>query len=327
MATPMLSVLHKTRASLDAERTARAQGAARAARGYFAAVMGRSIERALTDVFADRGRYIGEVQGALAQVLECTDADWYHREFFPEMRTELHTVFQDIQERLGQRLGDANLAAGSSLIPPAGLGIGVQRPAPFDDLLEIIEASKDEDEAELNSVLREAEELTKLSTTSKASRVRAKVEKQYLEQMAFVAMKSKSLAFVIRSLEQIQVKMTDYKERWIAKGKEECELFDSKRYTKLQRQEKAMETDQTHHESDLQRFFDNASQGTSLTASVQKTDKVKLTIATDLEARKAGFRQIQLMDLYCLTRGNEMWAIIPSIKRVGHDFDPLSCLH
>ena len=37
MATPMLSVLHKTRASLDAERTARAQGAARAARGYFAA--------------------------------------------------------------------------------------------------------------------------------------------------------------------------------------------------------------------------------------------------------------------------------------------------
>ena len=77
------------------------------------------------------------------------------------MRTELHTVFQDIQERLGQRLGDANLTAGSSLIPPAGLGIGVQRPAPFDDLLEIIEASKDEDEAELNSVLREAEELAK----------------------------------------------------------------------------------------------------------------------------------------------------------------------
>ena len=93
-----------------------------------------------------------------------------------------------------------------------------------------------------------------------------------------------------RSLEQIQVKMTNYEERRIAKGKEECELFDSKRYTKLQRQEKAMETDQAHHESDLQRFFDNASQGTSLTASITKTDKVKLTITIDLEARKAGFR-------------------------------------
>ena len=114
MATPMLSVLHKTRASLDAERTARAQGAARAARGYFAAVMGRSIERALTDVFADRGRYIGQVQGALAQVLECTDADWYHRELFPEMRTELHTVFQDIQERLGKRLGDTTKPGGGT---------------------------------------------------------------------------------------------------------------------------------------------------------------------------------------------------------------------
>ena len=75
----MLAVLHKPKASLDAGRTARAQGAARAARGYFAAVMGTSIERALADVFADRGRYIGEVQGALAQVLECTDANWYHR--------------------------------------------------------------------------------------------------------------------------------------------------------------------------------------------------------------------------------------------------------
>ena len=37
MASSMLSVMHKTRASLEAERTARAQGAARAARGYFAA--------------------------------------------------------------------------------------------------------------------------------------------------------------------------------------------------------------------------------------------------------------------------------------------------
>ena len=79
MASPMLSAMHKTRASLVTERTQRAQGAARAARGYFAAVMGRSIERALTDVFASRNRYIQEVQGALAQVLECNAGDWYHR--------------------------------------------------------------------------------------------------------------------------------------------------------------------------------------------------------------------------------------------------------
>ena len=273
MASPMLSAMHKTRASLVTERTQRAQGAARAARGYFAAVMGRSIERALTDVFASRNRIIQEVQGALAQVLECNAGDWYHRELFPELRTELQIAFQDIQERLGQQLSDANLAAGSSLIPPTGLGIGDQRQSPFDDLLEIIEASKEDDEAELNSVLEEAIELAKLSTTSRASQVRAKVEKQYLDQMTFVVRKSKSLAFVVRSLDQVQEMMADYNARWIAKGKLECELFDSKRYTKLQKQQRAMETEQTHHESDLQRFFDNASQGMSQTSSVSKTDR------------------------------------------------------
>ena len=59
----------------------------------------------------------------------------------------------------------------------------------------------------------------------------------------------------------------------------------------------------------------------------EKTDKVKLTLATDLESRKAGFRQIQLIDLYCLQRANEMWAILPSIYRVGHDVDPVKCMH
>ena len=59
----------------------------------------------------------------------------------------------------------------------------------------------------------------------------------------------------------------------------------------------------------------------------EKADKVKLCLATDLESRKAGFRQIQLIDLYCLQRANEMWAILPSIHRVGHDVDPVKCMH
>ena len=64
-----------------------------------------------------------------------------------------------------------------------------------------------------------------------------------------------------------------------------------------------------------------------MSSSLNKTDKVKLTLTTDLESRKAGFRQIQLIDLYCLGRGNEMWAIIPSLHRIGHDVDPISCMH
>ena len=59
----------------------------------------------------------------------------------------------------------------------------------------------------------------------------------------------------------------------------------------------------------------------------EEIDKVKLTLATNLESYKVGFRQIQLIDLYCLQRANEMWAILPSIQRVGHDVDPIKCMH
>ena len=79
-------------------------------------------------------------------------------------------------------------------------------------------------------------------------------------------------------------------------------------------------------EGSLQRYFDHASHGSSQ-AVANKTDKVQLALATDLEARKAGFRQIQLIDLYCLSRANEMWAILPSVTRVGHDIDPVKCMH
>ena len=65
----------------------------------------------------------------------------------------MHTAFQDIKDRLGERLRDANLAAGSVSNPSAGLGIGDQQPAPFDNLLEIIEASREDEEAALNAVL------------------------------------------------------------------------------------------------------------------------------------------------------------------------------
>ena len=75
----------------------------------------------------------------------------------------------------------------------------------------------------------------------------------------------------------------------------------------------------------VQPHFDSVS-GTS--SKGEKTERVfKLTLATDLETRMAGFRQIQLVDLYCLSRSKELWAILPSITRIGHDIDPLQCLH
>ena len=46
-----------------------------------------------------------------------------------------------------------------------------------------------------------------------------------------------------------------------------------------------------------------------------------------LESLNAGFKQIQIVDLYCMSRGNELWAIIPDILRIGHDIDPIDCIH
>ena len=130
------------------------------------------------------------------------------------------------------------------------------------------------------------------------------------------------------SLAQVQTAVTNQKQTWLEEGREPRSLYSDDQYKELQTEKVAMEKDQASHEADLQRYFDNSSQGSSsMTSSLSKTDKVKLVLTTDLESGNSGFRQIQLVDLYCLSRGNEMWAIIPSIHRVGHDIDPILCMH
>ena len=54
---------------------------------------------------------------------------------------------------------------------------------------------------------------------------------------------------------------------------------------------------------------------------------MSLKLASELEKQSAGFKQVQIVHLFCLSRGNEMWAIIPDLLRIGHDVDPIECLH
>ncbi len=103
------------------------------------------------------------------------------------------------------------------------------------------------------------------------------------------------------------------------------ELYRSKELEELNDEREMIAKDQSHHETALRRYFDSVSGSSS---KGEKTERVfKLTLATDLETRMAGFRQIQLVDLYCLSRGKELWAILPSINRIGHDIDPIQCMH
>ena len=157
---------------------------------------------------------------------------------------------------------------------------------------------------------------------------RKAAQEEYTQQTEFIENKAVELLFVSSSLNQVQTAVTLQKQTWLKDEKEPRSLYSDYEYKQLQDEKVAMEKDQSSHEADLQRYFDNASQGSSsMTNSLSKTDKVKLVLTTDLESGNSGFRQIQLVDLYCLSRGNEMWAIIPSIHRVGHDIDPVLCMH
>ena len=48
---------------------------------------------------------------------------------------------------------------------------------------------------------------------------------------------------------------------------------------------------------------------------------------SNLERGDAGYRQILAVDSWCMSRANEAWAIIPDILRIGHDVDPIECVH
>ena len=103
-------------------------------------------------------------------------------------------------------------------------------------------------------------------------------------------------------------------------------FFNSKKYKKLQAERKAIESERNHVELGLQSYFDHASHGASKSESA-KPERYSLTLAPKLTEGKAGYKQVQIMDMFCISRANEMWAIIPHLIRVGHDIDPIECVH
>ena len=87
-----------------------------------------------------------------------------------------------------------------------------------------------------------------------------------------------------------------------------------------------VESERNHVELGLQSYFDHASHGASKSESA-KPERYSLTLAPKLTEGKAGYKQVQIMDMFCISRANEMWAIIPHLIRVGHDIDPIECVH
>ena len=150
----------------------------------------------------------------------------------------------------------------------------------------------------------------------------SKTRLTFHERQEFVSAKAEELRIVTQALAECDEAISKLKANW---DKPYRELYRSNELDELQDEREKIARDQSHHETALQRYFDSV---TASTTKGEKTERVfKLTLATDLETRMAGFRQIQLVDLYCLSRGKELWAILPSIHRIGHDIDPIQCMH
>ena len=103
-------------------------------------------------------------------------------------------------------------------------------------------------------------------------------------------------------------------------------FLSSPEYNQCEKELSAVAKKRTAIELDLQTYFDYHSQGASRSESA-KVDRKDLKLVSDLSNKKVGFKQIQAMETYLQGRGNELWAVIPDLLRIGHDIDPVSFLH
>jgi hypothetical protein len=334
MAQLTTSSMVSLRASLAAERTGRAQGAAASRFARFAAVMGRRIGSTLgespstpiADALQADDSIADEIRGFRWSVQEWGDqggdqAGLMHaieshiRWRFDTCYNSLHESLTHLQEQEGTNPPTGDLASES----PESSGPNSDTSDVSDKALQTLIEATDADMDELDRLIQS-------TISGHVSDKRAKCHEVYKEQIRFISEKARDLGFTVKAIASAEHKLGRLKEDWIMCGKDPLELYSDDSHTTLQSRLASMEKEKSSHEKRLAAFFDHASQGSSGTSQA-KPDKVKLVLATDLENRNAGFRQIQLVDLYCLSRANEMWAIIPDIMRVGHDVDPISCMH
>ena len=181
-------------------------------------------------------------------------------------------------------------------------------------------------EVKLRAARQEAEALEAQQLKVSQASNRASVIRIHEEQCRFIERKATDLQFVDDARADLAGRTQVLKDEWVRKGKLASKFFTSKKYKSVQSERKSIESERSSVELELQSYFDHHSQGASHSETV-KPDRVSLKLAPDLESSNAGFRQIQLVDMYCLSRGNEMWAIIPDLLRQGHEIDAKDCVH
>lgn len=168
--------------------------------------------------------------------------------------------------------------------------------------MEAVTRSVSKLEARLTQAQAELERFESEVETRGLSMARKRAIQLHTEQSDFVLRKAQGLSFCDEALHEVTLRIAKGKEKW--KGSASA-FFTSKRYTGLINERKSIKAERAHVELELQSYFDHHAHGASHSESV-KPDRQSLKIAPDLEKASAGFKQVQLIDMYCLSRGNEM---------------------
>ena len=325
----------QVRSSLMSERNARAHGNQRPAIRHFAAVMGDAISDTLTEspayCIADVLQDDQELQANLQAFLNsgwARDPAWQL-----DARANLtHSLIRHVQWTLSEcrtallnRIPSSDDSNYSSSRDSSGTSTNFACSADREKSggTGPDSASQNQDAAawSTDDALAKLDELIELGSSKEVGDDVHKTRLDFTEHQKFVSAKAEELQIVTHALGECDDAIKKLKNDW---DKPFRELYQSDELKALQDERDRIAKDKTQQESELQSYFDHVSSS----SKGEKVDKTfKLTLATDLETRMAGFRQIQLVDLYCLSRGKEMWAILPSITRIGHDIDPNLCMH
>ena len=303
--------------SLQRERGAWAAWRDHAVKARFSAVMGTSLSRNL------RPSASWDIRGAVTSNDELSHALWG--------TTGCQTSYDNLQTLICEHLGWCLTEAEAGIV--AGIREGVDPDfSLFDSRSQSEGLAKAEQEreetialieAKLAEVRSEAEAFESSRATVGMAGSRHRVQKLHSDQLTFIKGKAGELAFADRAALEISSGIAALKANWTERA---SLLFSSTVYIAAAKERRLIDTEKASIEVQLQDYFDH--QGQSSTHSeTAKPDKQSLKITPDLQKKSEGFRQIQLIDMYCVCRGNEMWSIIPDILRIGHDVDPITCMH
>ena len=178
-------------------------------------------------------------------------------------------------------------------------------------------------ERKLKVVEGEADALMSTRGVSGMSKTRKKVIDDHMTQTEYIVRKAKDLSFCDRARSETELAITDLKSLHVGEARD---FYDDKGYTDLQSVLKRINTDRVGIEIQLQAYFDHHSQGASRSESV-KVERSALTLPAKLDEGKAGFKLITSMEKFLVGRGNEYWAIMPDLRRMAHDIDPIDHMH